>query len=235
MIDVAGNPVEGVRIGLVRGSGQSGYDSGIFTTTDNDGRFAFKEPLPEEGEVEKQSLRLVITKDGYAGFDSRKIPLEKKASPLIDLATFTLQPAQSMPVRVVDENDKPLAGAVVEPGNAYALRRQAIRTDAQGRGLLRNLPSGVVRVSASYGEKYKQMQLVVSPSAAENLETTIRVDPPATSPVAAEISELKPLAVGQQAPSGHLPVGLTASGASSRIIEARSSCWTFGPHGAGAA
>ena len=50
-----------------------------------------------------------------------------------------------------------------------------------------------MRVSASYGEKYKQMQLVVSPSAAENLETTIRVDPPATSPVAAEISELKPL------------------------------------------
>ena len=95
MIDAAGNPVEGVRIGLVRHSGQSGYDSGIFTKTDNNGRFAFKEPVLAGDEVEKQSLSLVITKDGYAGFDSRKIALEKKASPLIDLATFTLQPAQS--------------------------------------------------------------------------------------------------------------------------------------------
>ena len=112
VIDVAGNPVEGVRIGLVRGSGQSGYDSGIFTTTDNDGRFAFKEPLPEEGEVEKQSLRLVITKDGYAGFDSRKIPPRKESVPADRIWQRSLSSRrESMPVRVVDENDKPLAGA----------------------------------------------------------------------------------------------------------------------------
>ena len=205
VVDAAGSPVKGVRIGLVRESGNSGGDSGIFTKTDNDGQFAFKEPVPWQDEVEKQSLSLVITKDGYSGFDSRSIPLKEKVSPTINLGTFTLQPAQSLPVRVVDENDKPLAGAVIEPGGEYALRRQAIRTDEQGRGLLSNLPSGVVRVSASYGEAYRQMELVVSPVAAKNVEATIHLDPPAAPrAAAAEISKTEPLAVGQQAPEWSL-------------------------------
>ena len=176
VVDAAGNPVEAVRVGaaLATPSGGSG-DTAEFATTDKDGRFALKLTMPES--KEKHHLMLVITKDGYAGFDSPKIAMPKEATPVVEVGKFVLQTGQSLPIRVVDANDKPLAGAVVEPQHDYALRRQAIRTDAQGRGILRNLPASVVSLYASYGSLMLQSKIVVYDQAAENEEITLRLRP----------------------------------------------------------
>jgi thiol-disulfide isomerase/thioredoxin len=80
-----------------------------------------------------------------------------------------------LPIRVVDENDKSLPGAVVEPQGNYAQRRQAIRTDSHGRGVLRNLSAGVVRVYASYGSLVLQSKIVVDEKLNDGEETLLQL------------------------------------------------------------
>jgi beta-lactamase regulating signal transducer with metallopeptidase domain/thiol-disulfide isomerase/thioredoxin len=200
IVDAAGSPFEGVRVGVVRGIEKGGSaDTSKSEITDRDGRFVVKLKMNANGEPEGAFIELVISKEGYASFDTRKIYFPKQAGPAIDVGTLSLYPGQSLPIRLVDADGKPLAGAVVEPGNSYALRREEIRTDSQGRGVLKNLPSGVLRVDARYGGKYKQAELVVSPEAEKNVEITIRLDSEAPQR-GKKMQAFPPLAVGQPAP-----------------------------------
>ncbi len=172
--DKTGKPLEAVRIGAALGrlgGGSSVTDSSA--TTDVDGRFLLSVELSPERS--KEVLQLVITKDGYAGFDSPRIDLPDKTSAAIDVGTYTLPAGRTAAVRVVDDKGEPLPGAVVEPQSDYALRRQVIRADAQGRGTLRNLPAGVVAVYASYGSLAGQSKLVVDEQANSDEVTTLRL------------------------------------------------------------
>ncbi len=150
IVDSQDKPLAGVRVGVVLGiRGGGGGDTGVFDMTDDDGRFQLSVGVPKS--KQKRTFSLVITGDGYAGFDSPTVDLPTKLSEVIDVGEFTLGPGSMLPLRVVDENDQPLAGAVVEPRGTYAQRRQATRTDAQGRAMLKNLPTGVINVYAHYG------------------------------------------------------------------------------------
>jgi thiol-disulfide isomerase/thioredoxin len=174
IVDAAGDPIEGVRVGSAIGSSAGGSSvTDDVAETDQDGQFSLNLTMPES--KKNMHLMLVITKDGYAGFDSRKIDLPTTSAAVIDVGQFTLQAGQSLPIRVVDEHDKPLAGAVVEPGSEYAQRRQTIRTNAQGRGVLRNLPAGVVFVRANYGPLTYQSKIVVDDESADGEETTLQL------------------------------------------------------------
>ncbi len=177
IVDAAGKPIAAVRVGSAIGSsdGSSGVTKSV-ATTDTDGQFVLNVPMPEASK--ESHLILIVTKDGYAGFDSPRIRLPKKVSRVIDVGKLTLQPGQSLPVRVVDENNRPLAGAVVEPQNDYAQRRQAIRTNSQGRGVLHDLPAGVVRVSVRFGALVHQSKVVVDNKPGEHEEITLKVREP---------------------------------------------------------
>jgi beta-lactamase regulating signal transducer with metallopeptidase domain/thiol-disulfide isomerase/thioredoxin len=197
IVDVTGHPVPDVRIGSALGSsGGSGATESV-TQSGKDGRFAIKIPIYQSNE--RLHLVLILNKDGYAAADSRKIDLPRKPAATVDVGSLTLQAGYSLPVRVVDADGHPLPGATVEPGYDYAERRQIIRTDSQGRGLLRNLPSGLVHVTVSYGQHGKSERLVVSDVAADNEETTISLKSAVASPKPTALKPV-PIAIGKAAP-----------------------------------
>jgi outer membrane protein assembly factor BamB/beta-lactamase regulating signal transducer with metallopeptidase domain/thiol-disulfide isomerase/thioredoxin len=197
VVDRAGHPLAGVRVGASLGTfGGGGADTTKSTQSDNDGRFVLKVPIPETSN--RLYASLILNKDGYAGQDSPRLALATPPA-RIDAGTLTLHPGFSLPVRVVDGDDHPLAGATIEPMPAYALRRLIIRTDTGGRGVLRDLPSGILQISVNYGQQWQSQQLVISGVAADNAETTIRLK----STVAVrprDTPKLVPLAVGKTAP-----------------------------------
>jgi beta-lactamase regulating signal transducer with metallopeptidase domain/thiol-disulfide isomerase/thioredoxin len=173
IIDADGKPLEGVRVGTAISSAGGGGVTDSVAKTGQDGRFVLSVPLGESKNA--LQLSLVITKDGYASFDSQKIALPAKPSEAIDVGQLSLRDGCAIRVRTVDESGKPLAGAVVEPLSDYAVRRQAIRTNSEGLGVLRNLPAGVVGVRAEYGTLSHQSKLVVDEKSAESDPDTLQL------------------------------------------------------------
>lgn len=197
VVDDAGKPLGDVRVGTVIGSASGSAETEATTNTDRQGHFRVEVSLLEL--KEPLHLLLELNKDGYAGFDSRAITLPNESAAEIDAGKFTLPRGHRVAIRVVDGQKRPLVGAVVEPSDNYALRRSQLRTDVQGRGTLENLPSGVVRLQLSHGDRYGRAHLVVSAVDAENTETELRLETPDVSK-ATEHEPAKPIAVGQPAP-----------------------------------
>jgi hypothetical protein len=80
-----------------------------------------------------------------------------------------------------------------------ALRRMAIRTDAEGRGILKNLPVGTVSVTLIYPGHNDNCGLVVSSLQGDNRETKLRLKKTVDlSAFATKPGEA--MAVGQPAP-----------------------------------
>jgi hypothetical protein len=99
----------------------------------------------------------------------------------IDAGTLVLSDGHSAAVRVLDREGNAAAGAVVEPTGDYALRAQAARADAEGRATLKNLPSGLVRISVRLGEQYKSTRLIVTAESTDDI-TTIKLEKIPTTP-----------------------------------------------------
>lgn len=199
VVDAKGNPLADVRVGVIGGlKGGGSGETGEETQTTDDGTFTIKLPIFDNQVFQNQRFSVMLTKDGFAGSDSETVDAQKDFTP-IDFKTLTLQPGHTIPVLVLDEQEQPLSGAILEPVNDYALRRQITRTDSTGKAVLRNLPSGVVQVSVRWGTKIKETNLVVSKIQSENREVTIHVKEfvPATT---SKVEKQKPLAVGQKAP-----------------------------------
>ena len=198
IVDADGKPLEAVRVGAAIGSagGGSGVTDSV-ATTGQDGRFVLS--MTKRESKDPLQLSLVITKDGYASFDSSTIDLPAKASAVVDVGQFTLRSGCGIPVRTVDEAGNPLPGAVVEPLGEYAQRRQAIRTNAQGLGMLRNLPAGVVSVRAEYGTLSHQSKIVVDEASIASEPITLHLKELNPQP-AQEITFPDPPPVGSAAP-----------------------------------
>lgn len=202
IVDAQGAALADVRIGSAVGTrGGSSEWIGV-ANTDAEGWFLLRIPLVES--PEEQQLTLVITKDGYAAFDSPSISVPRRAGAAIDTGRFVMQKGRSLPIRIIDERGRPVAGAVVEPGSEYALRRMVIRTDAEGRGTLRNLPVGVLSVLVSHADRNESLHIVVSADDAANKETTLRAKAPPATPAPANAAPATerpaPIAVGKIAP-----------------------------------
>ncbi len=171
IVDADGKPLEGVRVGCAtstaNGAGGVGRE---VARTDADGQFNLIRGWFQSADV--HYLQLVLTKDGYAAFDSPRIELPKQAGEPIEVGQITMQPGHSIAVLVVDDEGAPAAGAVVEAQGDYAQRSQAVRTNAEGRAVLRNLPAGVLPVSAMYGSQFYRSRLVVDE---QGEETTLHL------------------------------------------------------------
>lgn len=150
------------------------------------------------GKSDNLQFAVTINKEGLASQDSEYIDANADFSS-IDFGTIQLGSGFSQPILVLDSNGKPVAGAAVEPQSDYALRREAVRTNASGQATLKNLPAGLLRVSVAHGDQYTSPRLVVSTNPQENTLATIRITKPVLTP--ASMPELtKPVAVGAMAP-----------------------------------
>lgn len=199
IVDMDGNPIAGVRIGCAIGAKETSGLTELQTDSGADGRFAIKIPLAPW--TVDGNLQLILSKDGFAAVDSRRIKIPGQAGTAIEVGSFPLQPGFSLPVRVLDVDGRPVPGAIVEPTNSYALRATILRTDSEGRGVLRNLPRGPVRLHVTAGVKAEWPNVVVSDVAADNVEVTIRMK--STDPAALRAKtkpDLVPIAAGKPAP-----------------------------------
>ena len=198
VVDAAGKPIADVRVGMAAGvKGGGSAECPEIGMTDAEGKFQIKVPLIETNQ--DMDLAFSFNKDGFACDDSQDFPFPKKPGEAMDVGKFTLEAARWLPIRVVDQHDRPVAGAVVEPTNSYAVRRMAIRTDAEGRGILKNLPVGTVSVMLMYPGLNESRKLVVSSLQADNTETRLRLKTAVVLPaVAAKPTE--PIDIGQAAP-----------------------------------
>ena len=224
VVDSAGKPIQDVRIGAaLSGSMGGGSETPDSAKTDADGRFLMSVRHPaEHGEYKEEFyLSLTFNRDDYAAFEAGDFFISKGPVKAIDAGEFTMEPGYSIPIRVIDEQDKPIAGAVIEPGGNYALRRLQIRTDAQGRGVLKCLPDGVVDVAVTSGDRGLQCGIVVSSDDAENTEIQFQLKPPRdpATPPKADTAKIEPITVGQIAPE--LTIALWTDGKQHSLADYR--------------
>ncbi|MEZ6117438.1 MAG: M56 family metallopeptidase [Pirellulaceae bacterium] len=199
VVDESGSPVSGARIGVA--IGQKGGGSAtreIETESSSDGQFALDVKIDVIGKSDNIQFAVTINKDGLASQDSEYLDANADFSP-IDFGTIQLGVGFTLPVLVLDSEGKPVAGAAVEPQSEYALRREAVRTNASGQATLRNMPAGLLRLNVSHGGQYASSRLVVSTNRQENTLATIRIAKPLLDP-ASMPEPTKPVAVGAVAP-----------------------------------
>jgi hypothetical protein len=199
IVDRTGKPVSGVRIGCAMGTrGGGSGDLGTNALSDDSGAFELVLPIFAHMKRKDTVVSLIMNKSGFAATDTQPVGLPENLA-AIHLGDVVMNSGYSLPVRVVDKPGNPLAGVELQADSSYALRRQAIRTDADGRAIMRDLPSGVLRVTARLGTRVTSSKLVVSDENEDNKETTISLAETATAPTTAE--KLVPIAVGETAPA----------------------------------
>lgn len=172
VVDAAGQPVAGVRVGAAQGSAAGSAATSRQVLTDAEGAFRLEVALQDRRP--DTYVELVLNKTGYAATVSPQFRVGKKGDQRsFDAGQIKLHPGRSLSVRTVDANDRPLPGAVVEPQGNYALRRLATRTDAQGRAVLRDLPPGQLRLQASYGSRFGYEMIRIDNRSSEETTATL--------------------------------------------------------------
>jgi RNA polymerase sigma factor (sigma-70 family) len=158
IVDDAGRPIEGVRIGVAyvdEKQGSSGFpdDKDQQAVTDQEGRFRIR-GIPTTAVTGAPTvLSLVMRKKGFAGADSPRIRFHPGPGDAPhELEPIRLEPGVSLSGTVVDRDGNPLEGAWVEPAGGYAMREQFTRTDAAGKFTVSDLPKGMVGISFGYGD-----------------------------------------------------------------------------------
>jgi hypothetical protein len=159
--DSSGRPIPGVLVALVTVEGTVGSAMSAAeehqATTDAQGSYRLR-MIPRTTPAGKPlKIQLAITKQGYAGLDTRPIvfqPAEETATQVAE--TITLVPGTSVSGTVVDSHGTPLAGVWIEPGGSYANRSQFTKSDDAGRFTVRDLPEGMVALGFYYGDLMAQ-------------------------------------------------------------------------------
>jgi thiol-disulfide isomerase/thioredoxin len=197
--DEMGKPIAGASVTVVHRS-KSGASAmtQLTATSSADGRFAIKNAFSRVRGEPGDQLSVVLLKDGYGGIDSppRDLPSDPKAT--VDFGRLSVSSGKSIRVRVLADDGKPAVGAWIEPTDSYALRNQLTTTDARGECVVRNLPQGMVRLSATYGDSYANSAAVVGDP---NAQITIKLKPiPKAASAPAKRSVVEPIKVGTLAP-----------------------------------
>jgi thiol-disulfide isomerase/thioredoxin len=180
--------------------------SGPETTTDAAGDFLVRIPSIPRGDAGNQSkLFAVVTKEGYAGSDTPRMPLIPGDDGSHHLTfAITLKPGASLTGKVIGPDGKPLEGVWIEPGDSYAARSAFTRTDEEGRFTVRNLPRGMVRLSFSYGDLTAvSTKYFADIDGGKDHDVEIQLHPMdelLAESKAKQANKPKPLAVGQIAP-----------------------------------
>jgi RNA polymerase sigma factor (sigma-70 family) len=229
VVDTSSKPIAGALVALIwveeqGGSGMSSED-GHTATTGAQGAFRLRSIRSTSPTGKPVTIQLSVTKEGYAGVDTRRFRFQPGAGDAPQVAeTVSLAPGVSVSGIVVDPEGKPLAGAWIEPVDSYANRSQFTKTDDAGRFTIRDLPTGMVRLGFHYGKLMQVDKYLASPNA-DPLTIKLRPVPDAaefqarSDAAKAARDRARPLALGT--PSPEWDSGAWSDGRARRLADYR--------------
>ncbi|MGI8979729.1 MAG: hypothetical protein ACR2FY_10920 [Pirellulaceae bacterium] len=164
VVDQAGKPIVGAKCTAaffqanpVRGpSSGSGYMTHLEATTDAQGKFELRDVLLPQSLFHPDSrIHMLVVNSGFHGVETERLsPLDFKKAGRGDFGTVVLKPGQTLRGKVVDENDRPVQGALVTNRTNYFLYSYlARRTDAKGQFVMPDLTFGPQRIIVQYGKR----------------------------------------------------------------------------------
>jgi beta-lactamase regulating signal transducer with metallopeptidase domain/thiol-disulfide isomerase/thioredoxin len=194
IVDESGRPLAGARVETAQTNGDgTGFITGMAATTEDDGRFE----IANAGIRLGGKVSLVVTRAGYGGTETSAQSIPEHPGTPIDFGRIVLLPGKSIRVRILDPAGKPAVGALVEPRGGYAEIIQSGTTDEHGECLIRDLPSGVAKIYATYGELYGNGAAL---AADEPTTITLHLKPIPRRGAGNPTSQPRPLDLGTPAP-----------------------------------
>jgi RNA polymerase sigma factor (sigma-70 family) len=155
-VDEDGKPLEGAEVTAAFASRNGGAMSQLKARTDARGEFVMRDVLLPQGFFEPdRRTYMVVVKPGFHGAQSKELGLpEVKTAGGGDFGTVVLKPGRTLRGKVVDENGRPLHGALVTNMTNYFLYSNLrCRTDTDGRFDMPDLAYGTQKLEAQYGER----------------------------------------------------------------------------------
>lgn len=154
IVDDHDAPIAGAAVALAMESETGGGITSLHVSNDDSGRFVLHNLPTQAGQSDAMKLILVVTKEGYAGLDSEASDLPLNDNTPLDVGRLRLDRAQSVRLRVVGADNRPLAGAWVEPNSGYSSWSAVTVTDVDGRCVVRKVRRGTHHFRAEYGNLY---------------------------------------------------------------------------------
>jgi hypothetical protein len=154
-VDGVGKPVEGVKFTAAFRSSRSAAMSHLEAATDAHGRFELRDVRLPQSYFDAGRVSMMAVKPGFHGAETGKLDLlEVKKAGVGDFGTVVLTPGRALRGKVVDEDGRPLHGAVVTNVTNYFLYSHLwCRTNAEGRFVMPDLSFGRQKLSAQFGER----------------------------------------------------------------------------------
>lgn len=169
-VDEAGKPLEGVKFTAAFYSRRASSMSHLEATTDAQGKFELSEVLlPQSFFSPDSRIQVMAVKAGFDGAQTKELNLlEVKKAGSGDFGTVVLKPGRTLRGKVVDENGRPVHGAVVTNHTNYFLYSHLqCRTDAEGRFVMPDLSFGNQKIWAQYGERGGQQEFLFDAKSGE--------------------------------------------------------------------
>jgi hypothetical protein len=160
-VDKAGKPIAGAMFTASFASSRGAAMSQLEALTDVQGKFELPNVLlPQSFFDPERRISMIVVKAGYDGAQTKELNLlEVKQTGRGDFGTVVLQPGRTLRGKVVDENGRPVHGALVTNLTNYFLYGHLrCRSDAEGRFVMPDLSFGSQTISAQYGERAGQEQ-----------------------------------------------------------------------------
>jgi RNA polymerase sigma factor (sigma-70 family) len=157
--DEAGKPIDGATFTAAFTSARGGAMSRLQATTDAQGKFELRDVrLPQSYFAPEKHISMMVVKAGFDGAQTKELNLlEVKQNGVGDFGTVTLKTGRTLRGKVVDENGRPLHGALVTNRTNYFLYGHLrCRTDAEGRFAMPDLSFGTQKIEAQHGERSGQ-------------------------------------------------------------------------------
>jgi hypothetical protein len=169
-VDEAGQPIAGAKFTASFASGRGAAMSSFEAMTDAGGRLEMTGVLlPQSFFDPDRRVSMIATKAGLHGAQTKELNLlEVKQAGVGDFGVVVLKPSHTLRGKVVDENGRPLHGAVVTNMTNYFLYSHLrCRTDAEGCFAMPDLAFGSQRLTAVYGERSGQTDVAFDAQSGE--------------------------------------------------------------------
>jgi|GEM_PF-3459726 len=163
-------PIAGAKITAAFLTDTGGGMSNFVAYSQEDGKFIMPEILLSSGYFKNdQRIKMVVTKSGYNGEESKELNLaEIQKSGIADFGTIRLKPGVTLKGKVVDNQLQPVQGAVVTCfDRGFAHSHLTARTDAEGKFQMPDLSYGGMRMWVNYGDQYGDDQFHFSEKSGE--------------------------------------------------------------------
>ncbi len=188
-----------------------------FVLTKPDGSFELQLDLPKLMQSSLHKVSANFRKAGLANTDSKQVKLSKTDT-AIDVGATVLQPGHTIQLKTIDDKGQLISGAAITATTSVSQIVYQARTDANGEATLKDLPTDVVRITASHGQLTATTKLVVDNSTAKK-PAEIKLIPKAPVDSSPPTSIPTPVAMGRPAPEWH--VQAWTDGKSRSLAESR--------------